>query len=460
MNDYKNSRTENSAAETDELLARFTDSFGFDRRLFRADVRVSIAYADALFYAGVLTRLEAEKIRNGLEALLKRADFDKNYFRDANSSDVHSFIETKLIQLIGETGGKLQIGRSRADQEATALRLWLREEIEQISRLVFDLQKALFDAATRDQTAILPAYAHRRRAAPILWAHWCLAYFEMFVRDRERLDEVWRRTNILPLGAANAAGNSFEIDREALARELDFEGITINSLDAVSDRDFAVEFVGACSLAAVHLSRLAEDFARYASAEFDFVIFPDDSILSPENGFSAALETVRAKAGRIFGHQTALLSTLKNLPLAYSRDLIEDKEAIFDAAETIENCLKVIIAVVKNSRVNREKMRKAAADGYSNATELADYLIKKNLSVRAARATVEKIIAFAVSKNKELNDLSLKELREFAAEIEADVFDALSLDTILANKSGIGGTAPEQIAARLEEISREFEREN
>ncbi|MDQ3179025.1 MAG: argininosuccinate lyase, partial [Acidobacteriota bacterium] len=339
----------------DETFAEFNDSFSFDRRLFFADIQVSIAHCDALFHAGVLTRLESERIKNGLNTILKRADYDKNYFDELPSEDVHSFVEARLVQLIGDAGRKLHTGRSRNDQVATALRLWLREEIEEISKIARHLQRALLEEAENRKGAILPGYTHLQRAQPILWAHWCLAYFEMFSRDRERLDEVWRRVNVLPLGAAALAGTSYEIDREEVARELGFEGVSANSLDAVSDRDFAVEFVGACSLIMVHLSRLAEDLILYASAEFGLIELADavttGSSVMPQKKNPDALELIRGKAGRIFGHQTALLTTLKGLPMAYNKDLQEDKEAVFDTVDTVKICLRVAAIVIENLRV-------------------------------------------------------------------------------------------------------------
>ena len=347
--------------KTDKTFAEFNNSFRFDRRLFAADVRCSIAYCDGLFNAGVLKRLEAEKIKNGLITLLKRADFDRNYFDDADAEDVHSFIEAKLIQLIGETGKKLHTGRSRNDQVATAFRFWLRGEIEEIAKIIGVFQKALLNAAEKQKDAVLPGYTHLQKAQPILWAHWCLAYFEMFARDRERLEEVWRRTNILPLGSAALAGTSYEIDREAIAKDLDFEGVTLNSLDAVSDRDFAIEFVSACALVMVHLSRLAEDLIIYASNEFGFIELSDavstGSSLMPQKKNPDSLELIRGKAGRVFGHQTALLSTLKGLPLAYNKDMQEDKEAVFDTCDTVKSCLKVAAIVFENLRASTKNER-------------------------------------------------------------------------------------------------------
>lgn len=463
MTDSKNLWGGRFTGAADETFARFNNSFGFDRRLFAADVRASVAHCEALFHAGVLTRLECEKIKNGLWTILKRADYDKNYFDETPAEDVHSFIESRLVQLIGDTGRKLHTGRSRNDQVATAFRLWLREEIEKISGVVRGLQKALIETAEKQKEAVLPGYTHLQRAQPILWAHWCLAYYEMLVRDRERLDEVWRRTNILPLGSAALAGTSFEIDREAVAKELGFEGVTTNSLDAVSDRDFAVEFVGACSLIMAHLSRFAEDLILYASSEFQFIELSDavstGSSLMPQKKNPDALELIRGKAGRIFGHQMALLSTIKGLPLAYNKDLQEDKEAVFDTVDNVKICLEVAAIVLKNLRVNEEKTVQAATKGYLNATELADYLVHKAVPFRTAHDTTGKIVLYAISAGRELHELSLDEMKNISSDIEKDVFEALSLEKTLASKNQIGGTSPERVYEALENAKQNIERE-
>jgi argininosuccinate lyase len=461
MTETKNLWGGRFAAKTDATFAEFNRSFDFDKRLFAADVRCSIAHCDGLFHAGVLTRLEAEKIKNGLVTLVKRADYDKNYFDDATAEDVHSFIETRLVQLIGDTGRKLHTGRSRNDQVATVFRFWLREEIVEISRITRDLQKALVDSAEAQKEAILPGYTHLQRAQPILWAHWCLAYFEMLARDRERLDEAWRRTNVLPLGSAALAGTSYEIDREAIAKDLGFEGVSANSLDAVSDRDFAIEFVGACALIMVHLSRFSEDLILYASSEFQFIELGDavstGSSLMPQKKNPDALELIRGKAGRIFGHQTALLTTLKGLPTAYNKDLQEDKEAVFDTVDNVKSCLKIAAIVLRNLSVNKEKTFKAATEGYLNATELADYLVHKGVAFRTAHDTAGKIVLFAISQKRELNELNLEDFRRFSTQIETDVFDALSLEQTLASKNQIGGTSPERVFESLETAKRDLE---
>ena len=287
----------------DKTFAEFNDSFRFDRRLFAADVRASIAHADGLVSAGVLATEEGNAITSSLQQLLANSANDSS-FLESNAEDVHSFIESKLVELIGDTGKKLHTGRSRNDQVATAFRLWLREEIDSINQTSIEFQRALIAAADRHKDAVLPGYTHLQRAQPVLWAHWCLAYFEMLKRDRERLADVRKRVNVLPLGSAALAGTSFPIDRESVAKELGFEGVTRNSLDAVSDRDFAVEFVGACSLVMVHLSRMAEDLILYCSTEFGFVKLSDavstGSSLMPQKKNPDALELIRGKAGRVF----------------------------------------------------------------------------------------------------------------------------------------------------------------
>jgi argininosuccinate lyase len=462
MSEQDNLRNKNTVG-ADEMLVDFVNSFKFDRRIFAADIRVSLSYCDALFGAGVFTRIESERVKNGLQTILKRADYDKNYFEEIALEDIHSFIETRLVQLVGESGRKLRVGKSHIDQSATALRLWLREEIEEISKLARELQKVLVESAENQKEAVLPAYKHLRRTHPILWAHWCLAYFEMLARDRERLDEVWRRVNVFPLGSGNSAGTSFEIDREEIARALNFEGVTANSLDAVSDSDFTIEFVGVCSLIMVHLSRLAEDLILYTSTEFNLInlnnAVSDNSNTKPQNKNIFALELIRGKAGRVFGHQTALLSTMKGLPLAYNKDLQEDKQAIFDTVDTVSTCLRTLQIIVKKVSVNIEKARFASTKGYLNTGELSDYLLHRNLPVKIVEQTVEQIVLYAMSKNKELDELSLDEMRKFSEFIDKDVFENLSLEQTLASKNQIGGTAPERVFEALEQARLSLDRE-
>ena len=435
-----------------ETFRRFNDSFAFDRRLFSSDVRASIAHANGLERAGVLTSEENERIAVGLKSLLASSETDEDFF-ESGVEDVHSFIEAHLVDLIGETGKKLHTGRSRNDQVATAFRIWLREALDETLLSLSAFQRALIDAAERHRDAVLPGYTHLQRAQPVLWAHWCLAYFEMLSRDRDRLAEVRKRINVMPLGSAALAGTSFPIDREAVAAELGFERVSANSLDAVADRDFAIEFVGACALVMLHLSRFAEDLILYCSTEFGFVTLSDavstGSSLMPQKKNPDALELVRGKAGRVFGHHTALLTIMKGLPLAYNKDMQEDKEAVFDTADTVKECLAICGIVLDNLSVNQRRAREAAAVGFLNATELADYLVKRGMPFRSAHDTVGKAVLFAADSGRELDELSLDEFRRFSELITEDVFDALALDATLDSKSQMGGTSRDRVREAL-----------
>jgi argininosuccinate lyase len=436
----------------DPAFTAFNNSFTFDRRLFDADIRASIAHCNGLVGAGVLTETEAEQIKQGLQTILQRGSSDVVYF-DVESEDVHSFVEARLVELVGHVGRKLHTGRSRNDQVATDLRLWLREAIDLLAVSVRSMQEALLDLAEKNREAALPGYTHLQRAQPILFAHWCLAYFEMLVRDRERLGEIRKRVNVMPLGAAALAGTSFAIDREAVARELEFDSISRNSVDAVSDRDFGVEFVGACSLIMVHLSRLAEEVILYSTTEFGFLELSDavatGSSLMPQKKNPDSMELVRGKAARVFGHNLSLLTMLKGLPLAYNKDMQEDKEAIFDAFDTTGACLEVSALVLRNVELNEERMTTAASQGMMNATELADYLVRQGVAFREAHEIVGRIVVKASERGVELGELPLDELRSFSNAIHEDVFEALTLERTLESKSVTGGTAPNRVSEAL-----------
>jgi argininosuccinate lyase len=437
----------------DPSFAEFNNSFSFDRRLLAVDVRASIAHCKALVAAGVLNAHEADKINIALQTIFERGQTDGGYFDELASEDVHSFVEARLVEMIGDAGGKLHTGRSRNDQVATDLRLWLREVIDQLLGQLRSTQEALLDLAETKPGAVLPGYTHLQRAQPILFAHWCLAYFEMLARDRERVQEIRKRVNVLPLGSAALAGTSFSLDREAVADELGFDSVSRNSVDAVSDRDFCVEFVGACSLVMVHLSRLAEEVILYSTSEFGFFELSDavatGSSLMPQKKNPDSMELVRGKAGRVFGRLVSLLTMLKGLPLAYNKDMQEDKEAVFDAFDTTHACLEVAALVLRNIELNEERMRTAAAQGMMNATELADYLVRKGTPFREAHETVGKVVVRAMAKGLEFSELSLDELRSFSDKIENDVFDALTLEKTLATKSQTGGTAPGRVGKAL-----------
>jgi argininosuccinate lyase len=432
------------ASGADPSFAKFNNSFRFDRRLFAADVRASVAHCNGLVAAGVLSREEGSAINAGLQTILARGRDDAGYFDQ---------MDARLVEIAGDAGRKLHTGRSRNDQVATDLRLWVREAIDELDSQLIATQTALLDFAEGNIAAVLPGYTHLQRAQPILLAHWCLAYFEMLARDRERLRETRKRVNVLPLGAAALAGTSFPIDREAVARELGFDGVTRNSIDAVSDRDFCVELVSACSLVMVHLSRLAEEVILYSTNEFGFFELSDavatGSSLMPQKKNPDSMELVRGKAGRVFGHNVSLLAMLKGLPLAYNKDMQEDKEAIFDAFDTTLASLEVSALVLGNVKLNEARMRAAASRGQMNATELADYLVRKGVAFRAAHEVVGRIVVKAIETGVELGELSLADLRAFSSEITDDVLASLTLEQTLASKSVAGGTAPERVAAAL-----------
>jgi argininosuccinate lyase len=448
--------------EADPKFAEFNRSFSFDRRLFEADVRGSIAHCDGLVGAGVLGSDEAEQIKSALNEILEDGRRDPQYFEDAAAEDVHSFVEARLVEMIGDLGRKLHTGRSRNDQVATDLRLWLRDETDRLVALLVESQKAILDLAEANRDVVIPGYTHLQRAQPILFAHWCLAYFEMLTRDRERLTDVRKRVNVLPLGAAALAGTSYSIDREAAARALGFDSVSRNSLDAVSDRDFCIEFASAASIIMMHLSRLAEDVILYSTTEFGFFELSDavatGSSLMPQKKNPDAMELVRGKAGRVFGHLQSLLTTMKGLPLAYNKDLQEDKEALFDTVETVNASLSVTTIVLRNIKLNEARMREAATRGYLNATELADYLVRKRVPFREAHETVGRMVMHAIERGCELNDLSLDEFKSFSPLFDDDVLETLSLDVTLATKSQRGGTAADRVAEALAEARKNLQR--
>jgi argininosuccinate lyase len=430
--------------KTDPDFAAFNNSFRFDRRMFEADVTASIAYSQALEDVRVISVEEGEKIRGALKTILENGCPD-----DAPVEDVHSFVEARLVELIGDAGRKLHTGRSRNDQVATDFRLWLRQAIDELRATLRVTQTLLLHFADANSAVVIPGYTHLQRAQPVLLAHWCLAYFEMLARDRERLSDTRRRVNVMPLGAAALAGSSFPIDREALAKSLDFEGVTRNSLDAVSDRDFAAEFLSACSLIMVHLSRLAEDIILYATTEFGFFELDDaiatGSSLMPQKKNPDSMELVRGKAGRVFGNLLGMLTTLKGLPLAYNKDMQEDKEAVFDAFDTVMSSLRVTSIVLTNISVNQ-----VALGGYMNATELADYLVRKGMPFRDAHEIVGRVVVRAIDNKTQIEEMSIEELRSFSELIETDVYEALSLEQTLNTKSQVGGTARQSVAAALD----------
>jgi len=457
MTDTKNLWGGRFKGKADPGFADFNNSFRFDRRLFEADVIASRAYSHALVGAGIFTAPEAEIVGAALKKILEGGRTDPNFF-NSSAEDVHSFVESKLVELTGDLGRKLHTGRSRNDQVATDFRLWLRSAIDNLTAQIRETQSALLDFAEANRDVVIPGFTHLQRAQPVLLAHWCLAYFEMLSRDRERLADARKRVNVLPLGSAALAGNSFSIDRNAIAAELEFESISKNSLDAVSDRDFCVEFLSACSLIMVHLSRLAEDIIIYSTTEFGLVELGDaiatGSSLMPQKKNPDSMELVRGKAGRVFGDLIGLLTTLKGLPLAYNKDMQEDKEAVFDAFDTTNTSLQVTLTVLSNIAINHERASAAASVGYMNATELADYLVRKGMPFRDAHETVGRVVMGAIEEGKEIQDLPLTILQSFSDLIEADVYTVLSVESTLLAKNVVGGTSPKQVSQAIDSARR------
>ena len=437
-------------------FAKFNASLSFDGRLAQADIQGSVAYAAALHDAGVLSHDELSRLNEGLQDLAADLATDETILTGAIATgieDVHSFVEGELTKRCGDVARKLHTGRSRNDQVTTDLRLWLREAILDIKGVLNATQAALIGAAERYPDAVIPGYTHLQKAQPVLWAHYCLAYVEMLSRDQERLDAALQRVNILPLGSGALAGNSVGIDRDMLARSLGFAGITRNSLDAVSDRDYVIETVGALSLVMLHLSRLSEDLIIYATTEFGFVTLSDcvatGSSLMPQKKNPDALELIRGKSGRVFGHHMALLTTMKGLPLAYNKDMQEDKEALFDAVDTVKSCLEVMTIVLGSISLNAANLAAASRTGFMNATEAADYLVRKGVPFRDAHHAVGRLVLLATAKEQPLEDLALADFKSIHPAFAEDVRAALQVTATLATKSAPGGTAPATVKSAL-----------
>jgi argininosuccinate lyase len=372
------------------------------------------------------------------------------------------YIEGRLIEKIGQVGGKLHTGRSRNEQVALDLRLYLRAEIGEIRREIRGLQEALLDQAETHLDAVMPGYTHLQRAQPILWAHHLVAYVEMLSRDVERLQDCLKRIDVMPLGSGALAGTAYPIDRRALAQELSFPQVSRNSVDAVSDRDFALEFLASASIAMVHLSRLSEEIVLWASAEFAFVDIPEafatGSSLMPQKKNPDVAELARGKAGRVFGDLLALLTTMKGLPLSYNRDLQEDKEAVFDAVDTLRGTLRVLAPLVRGLRVNAERMRRVTAEGFLNATDAADYLVSKGLAFRQAHEVVGKIVRYCLEQHKRLDELSLEELRRHAPLFDKGFYDYIALEASLSRRGSVGGTAPKQVRRAIRTARAELKK--
>jgi argininosuccinate lyase len=445
------------AEPTHQLVEAFTTSLPFDRRLYAHDIDGSIAHCEMLAKQAIIPKRDAGRITAALRQI--RAEFDAGAFQSAPSDeDIHMAVERRLIEKIGPTGGKLHTARSRNDQVALDLRLFLRAEITAILDLLCAVRSALGGAAERDQDVILPGYTHLQPAQPVLLAHHWLAYAAMLERDQGRLRDCLARLNVLPLGSGALAGTTFPIDRAYVARRLAFAHVTTNSMDAVSDRDFAAEFLAAVAILGMHLSRLAEDLILWSSREFGFVEFPDafatGSSMMPQKKNPDVAELIRGKTGRLYGNLLALLTTLKGLPLTYNRDLQEDKEPVFDSVDTIKASLGILHALLPELRIKRARMQAAATAGYTLATELADYLTDKGLPFRDAHHLVGEIVRYCLANRFTLEQLTPAELRRFSPLFGTDVKKWLSAEAAVRRRRAVGGTSPGNVRRQLREIRR------
>jgi len=431
-----------------QLVQRYTASVGFDYKLAEFDIQGSLAHARMLAATGIICTADLQAIERGLEQI--REEIKSNQFNwRLEWEDVHLNIEQRLTTLTGDAGKKLHTARSRNDQVATDIRLYLRSAIDNIIGLIQTMQQALLDLAEQHTETIMPGFTHLQVAQPISFGHHLLAYYEMLNRDAQRLQDCRRRVNLLPLGAAALAGTSYPIDRESVARELGFDGICRNSLDAVSDRDFAIEFCACAALIMTHLSRLSEELILWMSPAFSFIQLADrfctGSSIMPQKKNPDVPELVRGKTGRINGHLVALLTLMKSQPLAYNKDNQEDKEPLFDTVDTLKDTLRIYADMLTGLQVNQTAMRQVALRGYATATDLADYLVKKGVPFRDAHEVVAKTVRFAETKNCDLSELSLAELHQFSGIIEKDVFKVLTLEGSIQSRDHPGGTAPKQV---------------
>ncbi len=438
---------------TDAFVERFTASVDFDRRLYQQDIDGSLAHAKMLAKADILSAQELQQIQAGLEAI-RQEILDGKFEWSIALEDVHMNIESALTARIGDVGKKLHTGRSRNDQVATDIRLYVRDEIDQIAQLISRLQLALVNVAEAEADTIMPGFTHLQTAQPVSFGHHMMAWYEMLSRDYGRLQDCRKRANLSPLGAAALAGTSYPIDRNFTAEQLGFDGPTRNSLDSVSDRDFAIELASFASLLMTHLSRFSEELVLWTSAQFNFIELPDrfctGSSIMPQKKNPDVPELVRGKTGRVHGHLISLLTLMKSQPLAYNKDNQEDKEPIFDLVDTVKGCLYAYSEMMPAVICNKDIMYAAAKQGYATATDLADYLVKKGMPFRDAHEVVGKSVAFGIEQKKDLAELTLQELKTFSDLIEEDIFQVLTLEGSISSRDHIGGTAPKQVLSAVQ----------
>ncbi|WNY76368.1 argininosuccinate lyase [Pasteurella multocida] len=439
----------------DKRFKDFNDSLRFDYRLAEQDIEGSIGWSKALVSVGVLTAQEQQQLESALNTLLIEVRSNPQAILQDDAEDIHSWVESKLIDKVGNLGKKLHTGRSRNDQVALDIKMWCKQRVIELQSSLHALQCKLVETAENNQHAVMPGYTHLQRAQPITFAHWCMAYVEMLDRDYSRLTDAYQRMNSCPLGSGALAGTAYAIDREQLALDLGFDVATRNSLDSVSDRDHIVELLSTASLSMAHLSRFAEDMIIFNSGESNFVELSDrvtsGSSLMPQKKNPDACELIRGKAGRVMGALTGMLMTLKGLPLAYNKDMQEDKEGIFDALDTWQDCIDMAALVLDGIQVNVERTKEAALKGYSNATELADYLVAKGVPFRNSHHIVGETVVYAIQQHKALEALSVAEFKQFSDVVEEDVYQILSLQSCLDKRCAKGGVSPLRVAEAIAE---------
>ena len=447
--------------KTDKLVEEMNASIGFDKRLFRHDILGSIAHAQVLVRAGILKEAEARKIIKGLKEVEKEIEAGKLKLT-ADLEDIHMAVESRLTEKIGPLGGKLHTGRSRNDQVALDIRLYLKDELVEIINLVRDFKLALVDVAEANIDCIMPGYTHLQRAQPVLLAHHLLAYYEMLKRDTGRLLDCLARMDEMPLGAGALAGSPYQLDRKLSARLLGFSRVTENSLDSVSDRDFAIEFLSAASIIMMHLSRLSEEMILWSSQEFGFIelsdAFSTGSSIMPQKKNPDVAELSRGKTGRVYGHLVSLLTTMKSLPLAYNKDMQEDKEPLFDTIDTLKVVLKVYPPMLRTMKVNTDKMLRATGAGFLNATDAADYLARRGMPFREAHEVAGRAVAYCIKKDKTLEDLDMGEWKALSPLFREDIRGAVSIVRSLNTRKVYGGTARETVKKRLVAVKKEMKK--
>ncbi len=444
-----------TTGETDKIADDFNSSIGFDCRMYRQDIKGSMAHAAMLGAKGIISEADAGCIIDGLEKILSDIESGALHI-DMNCEDIHMFVESELTKRIGDTGKRLHTARSRNDQVALDIRMYLRDEVKEIIGLIKELMKSIVSQAEKNTDAIMPGYTHLQRAQPILFSHHIMAYAMMLSRDVGRIEDAAKRMNYSPLGSCALAGTTYDIDRKMTAASLGFDGITLNSIDGVSDRDFCVELMSAFATLMMHLSRFSEEIILWSSWEFSFIELDDayttGSSIMPQKKNSDMAELVRGKTGRVYGDLIAMLTSLKGLPLAYNKDMQEDKEAVFDSVDTVKMCLKVFAPMVATMKIKKENMYKAAQRGFINATDLADYLVKKGLPFRSAYKTVGQIVSKCISEGKVLETVPIEEYKKINELFDDDLYNEISLETCVSKRISDGGTGYESVKKQIEYI--------